>query len=372
MSETTHLERELQAIREQLHNLIERNADGIVVVDGNGLVQFVNSAAERLFRRGAAELVGSELGLPVVVGETTEIDIVGQGDAAAGVAEMRVVETEWGGQRARLAVLRDITDRKRAELERQQLFQEQVARVQAEAAVRERDEFLALASHELKTPAATLSATAQLLSRQLGRQGSLEPEQLRRGLERLREQSQRMARLVENLLDVSRIQAGRMTIEPRVVDLRKLIGDVVANCQLTTNKHSIVLRGPDLLEALVDPMRIEQVVTNLLDNAIKYSPDGGDIEVELAESEPGVACLSVRDHGIGIPEHRRERLFERFYRGHPDSQASGMGLGLFIAQHVVELHGGTIGVDTPAGGGARFTVRLPTAVQQARPMQLCG
>src|SRR5919201_5048492 len=253
MSETTHLERELQAIREQLHNLIERNADGIVVVDGNGLVQFVNSAAERLFRRGAAELVGSELGLPVVVGETTEIDIVGQGDAAAGVAEMRVVETEWGGQRARLAVLRDITDRKRAELERQQLFQEQVARVQAEEAVRERDEFLALASHELKTPAATLSATAQLLSRQLGRQGSLEPEQLRRGLERLREQSQRMARLVENLLDVSRIQAGRMTIEPRVVDLRKLIGDVVANCQLTTNKHSIVMRGPDLLEALVDP-----------------------------------------------------------------------------------------------------------------------
>ena len=360
MSDTAHLERELRALREQLHNLIERNADGIVVVDGRGLVQFVNAAAERLFRRAASELVGSELGLPLVVGETTEIDIVGQGEGGAGVAEMRVVETEWGGRPARLAVLRDITDRKRAELERQQLFQEQVARVQAEAAVRERDEFLALASHELKTPAATLSATAQLLSRQLERQGSLEPEQLARGLGRLREQSQRMARLVENLLDVSRIQAGRMTIEPRLVDLRKLIGDVIAYCQVTTNKHTIALRGPDVLEAVVDPMRIEQVITNLLDNAIKYSPDGGEIEVMLAEGEPGVACFSVRDHGIGIPDQRRERLFERFYRGHPESPVSGMGLGLFITQHVVELHQGSIGVETPEGGGARFTVWLPS------------
>jgi signal transduction histidine kinase len=372
VSDSGHLERELQTIREQLHNLIERNADGIVVVDGNGLVQFVNSAAERLFRRGAADLVGSELGLPVVVGETTEIDIVGQGEAAAGVAEMRVVETEWGGQRARLAVLRDITDRKRAELERQQLFQEQLARAQAEAALRERDEFLALASHELKTPAATLSATAQLLYRQLDRQGSLGPEQLRRGLERLREQSQRLARLVENLLDVSRIQAGKMAIEPRMADLQKVVADVVANCQLTTTEHSIVLHAPDVLEAVIDPMRIEQVMTNLLDNAIKYSPDGGDIEVELAQSEPGVACFSVRDHGIGIPEDRQERLFERFYRAHPERQVAGMGLGLFITQHVVELHGGTISVASPAGGGAQFTVRLPIDGQRAQAMQWRG
>ena len=367
MAETSDLERELQATREQLRNLIHRNGDAIVVVDEAGLVQFANPAAERLFGRAAVELVGSQLGLPVVVGETTEIDIVGQGERDAGVAEMRVMETEWGGKHARLAVLRDITERKRAELERQQLFQAQVARAQAEAAVRERDEFLALASHELKTPAATLSATAQLLSRQLERRGSLEPEQLRRSLERLRDQSQRMARLVENLLDVSRINAGKMTITPQLVDLQKLVGDVVATFQLTTNQHTLVLHGPVVLQVAVDPMRIEQVVTNLLDNAIKYSPQGGLIEVELGEAEPGIACLSVRDHGIGIPEERREHLFERFYRAHPDTQVTGMGLGLFITQRLVELHGGTISVESPPGGGARFTVRLPARRQVGTP-----
>ena len=367
MADTNELERELHATREQLRNLIDRNGDAIVVVDEAGLVQFANPAAERLFGRSALELVGSQLGLPVVVGETTEIDILGQGERDAGVAEMRVMETEWGGQHARLAVLRDITERKRAELERQQLFQAQVARAQAEAAVRERDEFLALASHELKTPAATLSATAQLLSRQLARRGSLEPEQLQRAVERLREQSQRMARLVENLLDVSRINAGKMTIAPQLVDVRKVVEDVVANCQLTTDQHTIVLHGPDALEAVVDPIRIEQVITNLLDNAIKYSPNGGQIEVEVGEAEPGMVCLSVRDHGIGIPADRRERLFERFYRAHPDTQVTGMGLGLFITQHLVELHGGTISVDSPPGGGALFSVRLPARAQAGTP-----
>ncbi|MBV9134604.1 MAG: PAS domain S-box protein, partial [Chloroflexi bacterium] len=102
------LARELEATREQLRNLIERNADAIVVVDQNGVVRFANPAAERLFRQSRQELIGAPLGMPVVVGEITEVDIVGQGDEV-GVAEMRVVETEWGGASARLAVLRDIT-----------------------------------------------------------------------------------------------------------------------------------------------------------------------------------------------------------------------------------------------------------------------
>ena len=359
MASESDLIRELQAVREQLHNLIERNADAIVVTDESGLVRFVNPAAERLFGRSAAELVGTPLGMPVVIGETTEIDILGLGEQPAGVAEMRVVETEWGGAQARLAVLRDITDRKRAEHEREQLFQEQVARAEAEQALQERDEFLALASHELKTPTATLSATAQLLRRQLDRSGGPDPEQLRRSLERLHDQSGRLARLVDHLLDVSRINAARLTIQPQSTDLVRLVSEVVSACQLTTTRHTIVFTGPERLEAVVDPVRMEQVVTNLLDNAIKYSPGGGLIDVELAASEDDEICLMVRDFGLGIPEERRHKLFERFYRAHPDTQVSGMGLGLFITRHLVELHSGTISVDAPAGGGARFSVRLP-------------
>ncbi len=358
MLSDAELARELQATREQLRNLIERNADAIVVVDEAGIVRFANPAAERLFRQTRDELVGMPLGSPVVLGELTEVDIVGQGDEA-GVAEMRVVETEWGGADARLAVLRDITERKRAEQQREQLFQEKVARAQAEQALREHDDFLALASHELKTPAATLSATAQLLQRQLTRQGGLEREQLERALDRLQEQSQRLGRLVDRLLDVSRINASRLSIEPEPTNVVGLVADVVAANQLTTSRHTIVVQGPNELRAVVDRDRITQIVNNLLDNAIKYSPDGGIIEVSLSQTGSDELCLAVRDHGIGIPEDRRHKLFDRFYRAHDGDQISGMGLGLFVTRHVVELHGGSISVDSPADGGARFTVRLP-------------
>lgn len=369
MLSETDLARELEATREQLRNLIERNADAIVVVDQSGVVRFANPAAEQLFRQSAQELVGAPLGMPVVVGEITEVDIVGQGDVT-GVAEMRVVETEWGGAGARLAVLRDITERKRGEQQREQLFQEQVARAQAEEALHERDEFLALASHELKTPAATLSATAQLLQRQLARQGSLEPDQLERALERLQDQSQRLGRLVDRLLDVSRINASRLTIEPEAVDFVALVSDAVAACQLTTGRHSFVLTGPDELVAWLDRDRLNQVVNNLLDNAIKYSPDGGEIEVTISSTRLPEAevCLAVRDHGIGIPENLRDKLFERFYRAHNGEQFSGMGLGLFVTRHVVELHGGRITVDSPPDGGARFTVCLPLRDETAHSL----
>jgi signal transduction histidine kinase len=367
MPHDTDPSRELQSVRDQLRNLIERNGDAILVVDEAGVVRFANPAAEQLFRQRFEDLVGATLGLPVVAGETTEVDILGQSNAI-GIAEMRVMDTEWGGAHARLAVLRDITERKRAEAQCEQLFQEQVARAEAEQALRERDEFLALASHELKTPAATLSATAQLLERQLARQGSLDAGQLSRALERLREQSQRLARLVDHLLDVSRINSARLTLQRQPTDLARLVAEVVAACQLTTNRHTIVLDAPESIQAVVDHDRITQVVMNLLDNAIKYSPEGGPIEVHLSVTADAQACLVVRDHGIGIPEERREKLFERFYRAHVDDHFSGMGLGLFISRHVVELHGGSIGVDSPAGGGARFLVCLPLRDESAHSM----
>ncbi|GAC1325849.1 MAG: hypothetical protein NVSMB2_24620 [Chloroflexota bacterium] len=349
--------RELVATQAQLHSLIERNADAIVVVDEQGICQFVNPAAERLFRRRADALLGSALGLPLVVGETTDIDIVGEG---SGVAEMRVVETIWQGAPALLAVIRDITDRKRAEQEREQLFLEQTARAQAEEALRERDDFLALASHELKTPVATLSATAQLLHRQIERQGSLDPDQQRRALERLHEQSRRLSILVEHLLDVSQINSGKLSVTRLRADLCALVSDVVTARQLTATHHRLVVRGPEHLEIDVDPVRVGQILTNLIDNAVKYSPDGGAIEIELhCDEASGTARISVRDHGIGIPLERRSRLFERFYRAHADGHVSGMGLGLFITHHLVELHGGDIEADSPADGGARFTVSLP-------------
>jgi signal transduction histidine kinase len=165
---------------------------------------------------------------------------------------------------------------------------------------------------------------------------------------------------VDHLLDVSRINAGRMSISPEPTDIKTLVEDVIASCQLTTTRHTISLVAPAQVQAVADPVRIEQVVTNLVDNAIKYSPSGGAIELQLEHAENEVV-LCVRDHGLGIPADRLGRLFERFYRAHTNQQVSGMGLGLFISQHIVELHGGSIQVESPADeqGGTRFTIHLP-------------
>jgi signal transduction histidine kinase len=358
--------RELEASETRFRSLITRNADAIVVVDGLGLVRFVNPSAEALFQRRAEDLVDEPFGFPLVAGETTELDVVSPSGAAV-VAEMRVVATEWDGEPAHLAVLRDITERKRAEAERAQLYHEQVARAEAEHALRERDEFLAVASHELKTPLSTLSAIAQLLRRRLDRHGALDPNELRDALGRLDGQTRRVARLVTHLLEVSRINADKLVLDYRPVDLCALVADVVASCQATTTRHAITLRGPAGVEATVDPLRMEQLLTNLLDNAIKYSPDGGPIDVELSyaaapagdPTETPLVRLVVRDHGLGIPPDRRARLFTRFYQAHADAHVSGLGLGLFISRHIVELHGGSIDAEFPDDGGTRFVVTLP-------------
>jgi signal transduction histidine kinase len=135
-----------------------------------------------------------------------------------------------------------------------------------------------------------------------------------------------------------------------------------------------VLCAPEQVSATVDPVRIEQVVGNLLDNAIKFSPDGGRIEVEVSTPAAETVRLAVRDHGIGIPRSRRQELFSRYYQAHAESHRSGLGLGLYISRCIVELHGGKIGVEFPADVGSRFVIDLPAGVNgvgaaPARPQE---
>ena len=350
--------RELAASEERFKNLITRNADAIVLVDRDGVVRFVNPAGELLFHRSAGELVGTMFGFPALAGERTELDLVDARGAPA-VVEMRVVETEWEGERALLAVLRDITDQKRAEQEREELIRAQAARTQAEEALRERDEFLAIASHELKTPVSTLSATSQLLMRRLRRQGALQPDQLRSALSRVDEQSRRVARMVGQLLDVSRINAGKLALELEDVDLEALLRQLTANLPRSTSDHHVALRVEHGLRLRADPLRLEQVFSNLLENAVKYTPKGGHIQTEAVAVGGAHVRVSVRDHGLGVPPERRQFLFDRFDQAHSEGHRSGMGLGLFICREIVELHGGRIHAEFPDDGGSCFVVTLP-------------
>jgi signal transduction histidine kinase len=221
-----------------------------------------------------------------------------------------------------------------------------------------RDEFLSVAAHELKTPLTSLRGFAQLLLGQMDEGRSPDPQHLQMALGAIDRQSEKLARLVSQLLDISRLQAGQLVLERRPADLVPLLRSVLENAGATTRRHTLALEAPAALPAVVDPLRLEQVVTNLLDNAIKYSPDGGPIQV-TARVAAGAFEVAVSDRGIGVPPEHRARIFDRFYQAHGQRRLGGMGLGLYISRQIVELHGGTIRASFPDEGGTRVVFRVP-------------
>lgn len=255
-----------------------------------------------------------------------------------------------------LALAEELARRCALAVDNARLYQE------AQQAIRIRDEFLSVAAHELRTPVTSLRGFAQLTLRLLDRDGRLDPDRVERALQVIDRRSDKLSRLVMQLLDVSRIQAGRLELDRQLVDVTGLVEGIVTTLQATTDRHNLILLAVSPAQAMVDPLRLEQVVTNLIDNAIKYSPDGGDIEIVLSMPDPESLRLEVRDHGVGIPPEHRDRIFERFYQVDEAGRKKGMGLGLYITHHIVSLHGGEIDTESPPDGGTRFVVSLPTRV----------
>ena len=222
---------------------------------------------------------------------------------------------------------------------------------------REKDRFLSVAAHELRTPLTALHATTQLVE--------VDPaafdDAARRDhvLARIRRQTARLVRLVEQLLDSVRVQSGELALRPAEIDLVALCRDVVDMSLPAGGARAVVVAdGP--VVGRWDPVRIEQVVTNLVSNAVRYSPADGQVTVGV-RVDGGRALLSVRDAGIGIPEAQREMLFTPFFRGAnaQRSHSGGLGLGLHIAQEIVRRHGGSIRVESRENSGTIFTVELP-------------
>jgi signal transduction histidine kinase/CheY-like chemotaxis protein len=243
--------------------------------------------------------------------------------------------------------------------------------LEAQQALSVRNEFLSVAAHELKTPVTSLRGYAQILLRHFEQGKQLDPTVLQRALHAVDYQSGKLVRLVAQLLDVSRIEAGKLVLEPTLVELGGLVRGLVEAARMSTGTRTLVLRAPSELSANVDALRFEQVVVNLLDNAVKYSPDGTQIDVELAAADPATVRLSVRDRGMGIPQDRRHRIFDRFYQAHSPEELvgppAGIGLGLYISRQIVELHGGHIAAEFPTDGGTRFVVALPSAPSEGMP-----
>ncbi|HEU4325960.1 MAG TPA: ATP-binding protein [Roseiflexaceae bacterium] len=248
-------------------------------------------------------------------------------------------------------------------LERARLYEaERKARAEAEAAVQVRDRFLSVAAHELKTPLTPLLGQAQLLERRAAADGQLD-ERYRRSAQVIAEQAGRLSLLIARLLDLSRLQSARAALASEQLDLSALARRLVEELRPTLTQHTLELAlppAPLLLNG--DSVRLGQVLGNLLQNALKYSPGGGAVALELRR-EDGWACVEVRDQGIGIPAEALPHLFTPFFRAANASRSAtgGMGLGLSVVKELVELHGGRISVESAEGLGSRFCVWLPTA-----------
>lgn len=232
----------------------------------------------------------------------------------------------------------------------------------ARNAVTARDEFLSIAAHELKTPMTSLRGFVQLAIRQMSRDGGMDPATAHQAMRVIDQQSRRLSSLISQLLDVTRLEAGRLSLERRIVDLSSMVESIVAAVGIANTEHVFTIDIQPGLLALVDPVRIEQVVSALLENAAKFSPLGTIVELTLSQASHDSVRLTVRDSGPGVPPELRPHIFTRFYHGHPNEHAGGMGLGLYMSREIVLLHGGTIDAEFPESGGSLFVVILPTSL----------
>ena len=344
--------RALAASEARFRNLIEKTADGVVVVSPDGVIHYANPAAEALLGRSAGELIGALFGRPLTAGEIAEIELCPAqrcGKLSFPIAEMRVVEIDWEGQTAFLASLRDITERKEA--------------------VRRRDEFLAMLAHELRNPLAPILNAVHLM-----RLHGLPNAQLENACAIIERQGGHLARLLDDLLDLSRVTHGKIELRKQVVDLRSILTDAVHSSRSTIEqrRHQLTIGLPDeplCLEG--DPTRLTQVIVNLLTNAAKYTEPGGRIEIAVRR-EGSCVLISVRDTGMGIPQEQLANIFDPFMQLDSSLERAhgGLGLGLTLVRRLVELHGGTI-TAASAGPkkGSEFVVHLPFSEQAAPARQ---
>lgn len=367
-------EQRLQESEARFRRLAEASFEGIVIHD-RGIILDANERFAAMLGYEPEELLGQD-GLAkleprwqrkhremVERGHEGPFEsVISRRDGSTFPAEIHAKPVPFQGRRVRVAAVRDITERKRAEQELELLLrQEQAARSAAEDAVGLRDEFLSVASHELRTPLASLHLGVQSLLHMMRLPSGQAPDPavLQRTLEVAGRQTERLSRLVNDLLDVSRLQAGRLVLEREELDLVALAREVLEHSepQLSAADCPVAYSAGEPVVGRWDRSRLDQVLANLLSNAAKY---GASEPVEVTvRAQAGRATVVVRDHGIGIDPARQEQIFERFGRAVSSRHYAGLGLGLYIVRRIVEAHGGTISVDSDLGDGATFTVELP-------------
>ena len=366
------------ATQAMLAAIVESSDDAIISTDLQGNIKSWNRGAERIYGYQADETIGKPitmLHLPDRWNEEPRIlELIRMGDRIDHYETLRrrkdgtdidisltvsPILNHVGDVIGASKTSRDITWRKRAEEEREQLLaRERESRSEAEEANRLKDEFLATISHELRSPLNAILGWARLL-----REPDMRGDQMDRALETIERNAQAQARLIEDLLDVSRIVSGKLSIQMRPVTLNSTVQSAVADLRLAAESKGIDLRlaEDEEIKLIGDADRLQQVVWNLLSNAIKFTPEGGRVEVGLKRIGEH-AELRVRDTGRGISPEFLPHVFDRFRQAtRTDARSrAGLGLGLAIVRHIVEAHGGSVTAESAGVGlGATFVCKLP-------------
>ena len=398
ISDRKQAEEARSQINQTLEALIRACPLAITVLDAdNGTVKMWNPAAERIFGWSESEVVGQFVpSIPVDKREEFMANLQGirAGNAIAGMETQRQRKDGssiniglWAtpvrdgkGNINCMSIVADISDRKQVEAERAQLLdREQAARAEAEAINRLKDEFLATLSHELRTPLNAILGWAQIL-----RRGKYTEASLANGLEAIERQSRVQVQLVEDLLDVSRIIQGKLALKPGWFDMVKTIEVALNSVNFVAEAKPVTVSSEfDPAVGLMwgDTQRLQQVVSNLLTNAVKFTPAGGSVRLQLSavavtdSPSPNHLQIIVSDTGKGISAEFLPYVFDRFRQadGSITRADSGLGLGLAIVRHLVKLHRGTVTAESPGEGlGATFTVMLPLKQRRNKQSQLRG
>ena len=348
--------RKAEKLKSHYERLIQDNGDAMLVLDGSGRIKFANRAAASLLKRNPASLIGSVPGIPIDNGDSLEI-VISRHRSPDTVVDMQLTRTAWEDEPAYLATLRDISLRKRTE------HALVLAKQQAELASEMKSKFLANMSHELRTPLNSILGFTEMMRN--GVFGKVTNPRYEDYLATICHSGQHLLTLINNLLDLSKIEAGREELDEQVVDIEELLQAAAHAAEPNAREHGLSLacdieEQPPLLRA--DPVKLDQIILNLLSNAIKFTPEGGRITLAGRTTPKGEYEILVADSGCGMdPDEISQAmgLFMQIRSPYVRSRDRGTGLGLPIARSLTELHEGELKITSRRGFGTKATVVLP-------------
>ena len=353
-SHNNMLEGELASDRHDHDLLIEALAQGVVSVDRGLRIVGANSTAHTFLGRPAGALIGRTL---IEAFLDVQIEAIAQAAMDQGTSTGEIGRTDSEGRRL-------LVRARRSSSGGAWLVLEDVSELRRLQQIR--TEFIDNLSHELRTPLTTVSLLAETLARDAEAAGAAIPPKMRDRIGKIEVETGHLVQMVSELLDLSRIESGGTIQAVDLVDLGQIATESIERLRLFADRQGVTLRvdAPRSLPAVLgDAARLAQVYVNLLHNAVKFSPDGGDVTVSVGLEGTRVVS-AVADHGVGIPRAAQARIFERFYkvdRARVRGETGGTGLGLAIARHIIDQHGGTIWVESLEGAGSTFRFALPVA-----------